>query len=244
MVQPGIARDLLADPLAGDSGFLPRCLICDPDSTIGTRFDANSRWNPALVEAFATRLGDILNTGMAMDPETRELKPRILPLSADARALLVTFSDAAERSQAPGGDMEAVRGHASKAAEQAARIAAVLTLWADMGAQAIGPEAMDNGIALARFYLLEAARLAGAARISAGVAKAEALRLWMLSPSWGKPWIRPRDILRLGPNSLRESPEVKRAVAVLEENGWLIPLDPGTVIEGKKCRQAWAIVRP
>ena len=45
--------------------------------------------------------------------------------------LLIAFSDAVEQAQAPGGEYELVRGHASKAAEQAARIAGVLTLWAD-----------------------------------------------------------------------------------------------------------------
>ncbi|MFU8803332.1 MAG: DUF3987 domain-containing protein, partial [Bradymonadaceae bacterium] len=29
MVQPGVARDLLSDPLAVDTGFLARFLICE-----------------------------------------------------------------------------------------------------------------------------------------------------------------------------------------------------------------------
>lgn len=243
MVQPGIAHELLADPLAGDSGFLPRCLICEPESTIGTRLQANSRWNPEPLADFAKRLGDILHTGMAMDLETRELKPRLLRLSAQARVMLEAFSDTVEKAQAPGGDMEPVRGYASKAAEQAARIAGVLTLWADMGVQEIGPEAMRNGIALARFYLFEAQRLAGVARVSAATAKAEALRKWLHSPSWQRSWITTRDVVRLGPNSLRETTEAQKAITMLAENAWLIPLPAGTKIEGSKRQQAWAVVR-
>lgn len=37
MVQPGVARAFMADPMAGDTGFLPRFLICEPVSTIGGR---------------------------------------------------------------------------------------------------------------------------------------------------------------------------------------------------------------
>lgn len=244
MVQPGIAYGLLADPLAGDSGFLARCLICEPESTIGTRLHDASSLKQAPLESFAERLGDILNTGMAMDPETRELKPRLLALSRDAKARLVRFHDAVERSQAPGGDMEAVRGHASKAAEQAARIAGVLTLWRDMGAQDVSGEAMGNGIELAKFYLLEAARLAGVATISEGVAKAVALQEWLVSPAWDKPWVTIREIVRLGPNRLRESPEAKRAVQMLVEHGWLVAMPPNSRIEGSARKEAWRVIHP
>ncbi len=243
MVQPVVAYALLADPLAADTGFLPRCLICEPASTIGTRLhDATSR-NEGPLRAFAGRLGDILHTGMAMDPETRELKPRRLALSNEARAALITFSDSVERSQAPGGDCETIKGYASKAAEQAARIAGVLTLWADLAAPEVTIATMQAGIALARFYLLEAQRLASVATISLAVSKAEALRKWLLSSSWGKPWITCREIVRLGPNRLRENPESKKAVQMLAEHGWLVPQPPGTLIEGKAVKESWKIIR-
>lgn len=243
MVQPVVAHALLADPLASDTGFLPRCLICEPASTIGTRLHDASAWNPGPLEAFGERLGDVLHTGMAMDPETRELKPRLLALTAEAESLLVQFSDAVEKAQAPGGNLESIRGYASKAAEQAARLAAVVALWGDMGTQEIAGAAMANGIELARFYLYEAARLSGVATVSVEVAKAEALRLWLLSASWDKSWVTLREIVRNGPNRLRESPEAKKAALLLVEHGWLVPLPPGTVIDGQARRQAWRIIR-
>lgn len=243
MVQPIVGHDLLADPLASDTGFLPRCLICQPESTIGTRLHAASRLDPVPVQAFGERLDEILQTAMPMEPQTRELQPRRLPLSPEARARLIEFSDSVERAQAPGGDMEAIRGFASKMAEQAARLAGVLELWGNMQAETVGVSAMTWGIALARFYLLEAQRLAGAATMSASVGAAEALRLWMLSDSWGNPWLTVRVVVRLGPNRLREGPTVKKAIQVLVEYGWLTPLDPGTVIDGQARRDAWRINR-
>lgn len=241
MVQPGIGHDLLADPLASDTGFLPRCLICDPESTVGTRFHWLSKDMPEPLEAFGRRLDEILQREWPMDPETRALKPRRLPLSPQARGLLIEFSDSVERAQAPGGDMETVRGFASKAAEQAARLAGVLELFADLDSAAVGAQAMGWGIELARFYLLEAQRLAGAARLSPAISAAEALRQWMLSGSWGETWLTVREIVRFGPSRLRESPAAKAAVQVLADHGWLIPLPAGTVLDGKARREAWRI---
>ncbi|MEP7223039.1 MAG: YfjI family protein [Novosphingobium sp.] len=243
MVQPVVAHALLADPLATDTGFLPRCLICEPASTIGTRlYDATKR-NDAPLQAFGERLGDILHTGMAMDPDTRELKPRRLALSTEARAALIRFSDSVERSQAPGGDCELIKGYASKAAEQAARIAGVLTLWTDLSAQEVTGDTMQAGIELARYYLMEAQRLASVATISVEVNKAETLRQWMLSASWGKPWLTLREVVRCGPNRLRESPQAKKALQMLIDHGWLVTQPPGTLIDGKAVKESWRIIR-
>lgn len=243
MAQPIVAHTFMGDPLAGDTGFLPRCLICEPPSTIGTRLIRHQPRDMAPLEAFAGRLGDLLNTGMAMDPETRALNPRRLYLSVGARGLLEAYYDETEKAQAPGGEFELIRGHASKTAEQAVRIAGVLTLWADMGRNEIDADMMANGIALARYYLSEAHRLAGVAMISIDVAKAEALRKWMLSPSWGKQWLTASNVLQRGPNCLRnELPQVMKAIEMLVETGWLIELPTMTDLDGKKRRQSWRIM--
>ncbi|MCL1629964.1 YfjI family protein [Roseibaca sp. V10] len=167
MVQPTVARDFMADPLAADTGFLPRFLICEPPSTIGTRMQANARRNDKALANFAARLRHILESPLPMDPETRELQPRTLHLTPDARTLLEAFADAIEAAQAPGGSLAHITGTASKAAEQAARIAGVLTLWRDLQAPAVEACDMADAIALAQFYLSEASRLASAATVSA-----------------------------------------------------------------------------
>src|SRR6056297_1604272 len=192
MVQPAVARKFMADPLAADTGFLPRFLICEPRSTIGTRMQATARRDDAALSAYALRLSCILETPLPMDPETRELQPRTLNLSSEARGLLVQFSDAIEAAQAPGRDLAHVTGTASKAAEQAARIAGVLTLWRDLHAPEVEAHDMADAIDLAQFYLSEASRLASAATVSAEIDRAETLRRWLLE-SWPEPEITVRD---------------------------------------------------
>ncbi|SFU00027.1 YfjI family protein [Sedimentitalea nanhaiensis] len=242
MVQPTVARAFMADPLAADTGFLPRFLMCEPPSAIGTRMQANARRDDVALVAFAERLRAILDTPLPMDEETRELQPRILGLTPDARALLASFADAIEAAQAPGGNLAHITGTASKAAEQAARIAGVLTLWADLDAQAVKADVMVDAITLAQFYLTEASRLASAATVSVEIDKAEALRKWLLE-IWPHPDVMARDVVRRGPNPLRESPKARAALRILEKHGWLVRLDAGAVVRGAARAEAWHIVR-
>ena len=173
MVQPSVARIFMADPLAVDTGFLPRFLICEPQSTIGSRLQANTTYDELALNTFSRRMRLILEAEMPMDAETRELRPRVLELAPDARALVAAFADAVEQAQGAGGSLAHITGTASKVAEQACRIAGVLTLWRDLNATDVPMSAMENGVALAKFYLSEASRLASAAVVSAEIDNAE-----------------------------------------------------------------------
>jgi hypothetical protein len=203
---------------------------------------ANAQRDDMALASFAGRLRAILASPLPMDPETRELQPRTLQLTPEARALLVAFSDAIEAAQAPGGDLAHITGTASKAAEQAGRIAGVLTLWRDLEAAKVEGRDMADAIDLAQFYLAEASRLASAALVSVEIDRAEALRRWLLE-SWPHPEIMVRDVVRLGPNALRESPKARAALGILEKHGWLMPLEAGTVVRGAARAEAWAIVK-
>ena len=251
MMQPDVARPLLADGLATGTGFLPRFLITEPPSTIGTRLSAKAQRDGPALWRHGNRLRAILDTPLPMDPDSRELTPRQLPLSADAREKLVVFADRIETHQRPGGTLAQITGFASKAAEQAARIAAVLTLWQDLDAGEVDAKAMDWGIALAQFYLSEARRLSDAASISVETAQAEKLRVWLMD-FWPDRAIREnrdpgtivaRDIVLWGPSAMRETKKAQRLAMVLAEYGWLAVLDPGTVVDGSARKLAFRIVR-
>jgi hypothetical protein len=242
MVQPTVARIFMADPLAADTGFLARFLMCEPPSAIGTRMQANARHDDAAIARFSERLRDILDTPPPMDPDTRALQPRVLALAPEARALLGGFHDAIEREQAPGASLAHITGTASKVAEQAARIAGVLTLWRDLQARSVQARDMGDAIALAQYYLAEASRLASAATISEEIDRAEALRRWLLD-GWPEADVLVRDVVRLGPNPLRESPKARAALGILEKHEWLVPLEPGALVRGAARKEAWRIVR-
>ena len=83
MVQPSVARIFMADPLAADTGFLPRFLMCEPQSTIGSRLQTNTKRADMELEVFSSRMRHILAKEMPMDDQTHALGPRVLELSAD-----------------------------------------------------------------------------------------------------------------------------------------------------------------
>ena len=244
LAQPHAAHALLADPLAGDLGFLARCLICEPASTIGARMQASAREPGPGLAQFSHRLFEVLDSPLPMDEKTRALEPRTLTLAPEARALLRQYADHVEAAQRKGGEFEHVTAAASKSAEQACRIAGVMALWADLHAPVVTGETMADAITLAQFYLVEASRLADAATVSVEIERAERLRCWLLE-SWPHPEILPRDVLRLAPiRALRESPAARKALEVLASHGWLEALPEGAEVRGVARKMAYRIVRP
>lgn len=247
MVQPSIAHQFMSDPLAVDTGFIARFLITEPNSTIGTRLYSNSKIDYFQISSFNLRLSSILNTPMQIDEKTGALKPKTLNLIPEARELLITYYNSIELKQSKSGNLKHITGTASKSAEQAVRIAGVLTLWTDVEAKVITFKTMEDAITLTKFYLSEALRLSEVSRISKEINLAEHLRNWLLE-KWPHKHILPRDILRLGPNCLRDIKKVKVATTVLEEHGWLIKNNVGTILPDENGHEAarkvsWNIIR-
>jgi hypothetical protein len=177
-----------------------------------------------------------------MDERTRELKPRLLPLSTEARQLLAAYSDEVELKQGPNQPYRNITGFASKSAEQAARIAGVLTLWEDLNAEEVTAETMQNGITLADYYVVEASRLISGVMVDAEIDRAEKLRVW-LQDTWQEPEITNRDVVQSGPNCVRDSKAAKKALQMLEDHGWLVAMPKGAVVRGSARSKAWKVVR-
>jgi Protein of unknown function (DUF3987) len=253
MVQPIVARPLLADPVATGQGFLARFLITDPPSAIGTRLRrGHSKSSDTAIAAMAQRLLTILHAPKPCSQDNpQELAPRQLPLSVGARELLWQYYEQVETAQRPGGEFEGVSGFASKSPEQAARIAGVLTLWGELDAPEVAAETMAGAITLAQYYLGEAKRLCETAEISADTCMAEKLRRWLLD-SWPAKaraegriaeFIVPSDIAKHGPNSLRVTEIAKKHLRILMAHGWVSLMPPNTEVDGVARKLAYRIVR-
>jgi hypothetical protein len=213
-----------------------------PSTIYSQRLSVNTRRDDTALDNFAWRLKSVLSQTMPTWNDGRTLKPERLALTPSARELLVSFSDIMEEAQAPRGNLSHVTGTASKVAEQAARIAGVLTLWADLEANEVQADVMADAIDLAQFYLSEASRLASVATVSVEISKAEALRKWLIE-IWQEPEVLARDVVQFGPNALRETPKARAALGILEKHGWLVALEAGTVVRGSSRKQAWKIVK-
>ena len=125
-LQPETMRQFIDNTrgLARGSGFLARFLIAWPQSTQGRRMfkEAPESW-PALAR-FHGRLAELLECELPID-ETGILRPVMLGLDASAKEIWVEFHNIVESELLPGGDMAEARDVASKAADNAARLAAL-----------------------------------------------------------------------------------------------------------------------
>ena len=234
MVQPEAAGRVLADPLLRDQGFLSRFLIAAPDSLAGTRFWQEPREGiePALRRYFGRMLSVFEAEAPSSNDLGNELMPRGLEFSSVGRDLWIGFHDEVESDQKADGRWAGLRDVASKAAEQAARIAGVLTIVDNHSADAITADAMERGCNLMRWYLDEALRLAEEIRIPQDIADAQILLDWLAARSIHQ--ATAADIQKRGPAPLRRKGRMDPAIDVLVEKGWLVP--------DKISRRAWSIV--
>lgn len=234
MLQPIVAESILSDDLLTQQGFLARCLLGWPPTRAGSRqyreYDLSG--DPAMT-GYWRRMGVLLDRPPPLRAGTRnELEPRRLSVDRDAKALLVQLADGIEHTMRTDGEMAQTRAWASKGAEQALRIAGVLTIVENPDAGTITRATLERAGDIAAYHLGEAARIAGTAAIPRAIRHAESILDWCRSR--GLETISSRDLLRLGPNSIRTADAVSAAMATLERHGWAEPIRNGK-------RRAWAI---
>jgi hypothetical protein len=62
---------------------------------------------------------------------------------------------------------------------------------------------------------------------------------------WKHPEILLSEVLQNAPvRALRDRPTAQKAVAMLAEAGWVVPLEKGTMVRGAARKEAYRIVRP
>lgn len=239
MVQPVIAERVLSDDVLCGQGFLPRCLVAWPQSTIGTRMyrEGDLSRDPALLR-YWSRMRDLLTAAPILRDGTRnELQPRALVMAPDARARWIAVADAIEADMR--GEFAGIQAWASKAASQAARIAGVLTLVEEPGAGVIRLETIERAAVLTLYHLREAARVVGTSSVPARVRHAEALLEWCRDT--GRTRLYSRDALRNGPNAIRTNEAFTAAADVLEAAGWAVFVEGGAVMDGRHRARVWDV---
>lgn len=99
---------------------------------------------------------------------------------------------------------------------------------------------MQHGIELARFYLNEAKRLIEVSIVSRELQAADNLLKW-ISEKYGTTCFVFSDILQNGPNEIRDSRRLKKLFDILTENGWLIKMPNGTIVDDKSRNTAYRL---
>jgi putative DNA primase/helicase len=243
--QPEVMDKLLNDPLANGQGFLARCLVAWPETTIGTRFSnsfTQADYRPEIKRLYAT-----LKVLTEAEPRTsefskQELDPIELPLADDSLiAIALGAVNQFERLMKSGSDLCELTDRASKAVENACRIAGILAvIESGMATRSLKASHLNNGLILMQWYLAEALRIRSVSLIPSEVKHAEML----------VSWLKDRDIklfstsmiLTNGSNQLRCKARLDPAIKVLMDSGYINQNEPNTLIDGKKARTSWRVL--
>jgi len=205
--------------LARGTGFLARFLVSWPESTQGTRpfTEAPANW-PALV-SFNNRLTAILNRHAPIDNDGG-LSPVMLTLAPDAKAVWVAFHNVIEAELSSGHELHEVRDVASKTADNAARLAALLhTFTGNIGP--IDVEAMESAARVTYWHLTEAKRFLGELAMPAELVNPARLDAWLLDYCKRERTdkVATSQIQQYGPGSLRNKKVFTEALKELIELG-------------------------
>lgn len=165
--------------LARGTGFLARFLVSWPESTQGFRpFTEPPKTWPKLA-AFNRRIIEILNTPAPINDQGA-LAPLMLEFTPAAKQAWIAFHDALELELRSGGDLCDVRDVASKTADNAARLAALLHVFTNGIGGAIGDDSFENASRIAAWHLSESRRFFGELALPAELANAARLDSWMI----------------------------------------------------------------
>ncbi|MDH4378374.1 MAG: DUF3987 domain-containing protein [Vampirovibrionales bacterium] len=223
MIQGVIADTLFSSPEMVQQGFLARFLISWPESMAGARgYNATNLKNTPAFQIFENKMKKILKKTypkkiLKGKPPQSELAN--ISLSHEAKRLYMKFYEVVEAQQGKEGLYNSFKAFASKAPEQALRIAAVLTLFNDTEAKTIAGETMHSGIILAQYYLDEALRVSERARVDSNVLLAQKLLDWLIKE--GKTSIDLKTVYQRGPNPLRSKDMALNALRILEKHYWV-----------------------
>jgi len=248
MLQPIVAYRIIANQLLMGQGFLPRCLVTQPQSKIGSRMyvEASTR-NHTAVRAMEQRFGELLKRGMTL--KAHEKSQRNISLDADAKAYWIKLHDEFEADSSE--KYEPIQAMACKAAEQVARIAAVLAYLDDSDLKSIPRDAVERAASLMGFYLNESLRLQQMAEEDQRKQLAEKFLEWVFKERDKSVAQRSKEnpenvqfhmqgLLQRGPNQLRTKAKAERILKFLHDHGLAKKL-PATKFGDVERKEAWEI---
>ncbi len=218
MMQPILLQKLASksDGIGRQSGFLARCLIAYPKSAMGARFYKEP---PAELEGLADYeyfLTEALNKSEHLTRDGCHNLP-ILSFSPAAKQTWTAFFNRVETGlKQPQGQWVEVKDFASKAAENAARLAALFHLFKGADGD-IQSESTEQAIEIIQWHLEETRRLLAPLPAETQLADAEKLMKWLLSKNLRQ--TTPRAIQQSSPIRQRERRD--NALSVLIEHHWV-----------------------
>ena len=220
MVQPIISSKALADPILQGQGIMARFLICHEPSIAGTRFLINrdltkgAKNDPAIgryLQTITQLLERHVNTN-----ESGELELKTSEIKGEALNTWCALHDGIEENILLGKRFADIKPFASKAAENAARIAAVLAFIEGYENPTVGH--IERAGTLISYYLESMMMRTREALQDADALLARDLLEWIKTNGSN---LTSNDFKRLSPISIRPAKKARKILAFLVESGHL-----------------------
>jgi len=222
MIQPEALRGFIerAGALPRGSGFIARFLIAWPASTQGHRPYRRAPQAMPAVDVFNARVRALLDTPLTTDAQGG-LAPTMLDLSPAAHAAWVHAYDHIERQLGGAGHYASIRDVAAKAAENIARLAALLHVLDHGPAGEIDESSVESASRIIDWHLHEARRLLADLDAPPELSAAIRFDAWLRDEALrtGDPRIASARIYQYGPGCVRDSKALRAALALLDERG-------------------------
>lgn len=222
MIQPEALRGFIerAGALPRGSGFIARFLIAWPASTQGHRPYRRAPQAMPAVDVFNARVRALLDTPLTTDAQGG-LAPTMLDLSPAAHAAWVHAYDHIERQLGGAGHYASIRDVAAKAAENIARLAALLHVLDHGPAGEIDESSVESASRIIDWHLHEARRLLADLDAPPELSAAIRFDAWLRDEALrtGDPRIASARIYQYGPGCVRYSKALRAALALLDERG-------------------------
>jgi putative DNA primase/helicase len=195
-------------------------LIAWPASTQGTRAYRSTPASTPAVDRFASRITALRDIPLPTDA-AGGLNPVTLDLSPAARVAWIRAHDDIESGLGFGGDYQSVRDVAAKAAENVARLAALFHVLAHGPTGSVGVDAIEGAVRIVGWHLHEARRLLADLDTPPALAAAIRLDTWLLNEvrGTGSGRVPTTRVYQFGPACVRDSRDLKTALATLNERG-------------------------
>ena len=233
MIQPDLLRQFLGrkNGEARNSGLLARMLVAYPPSTQGTRTIGDTpRFHEFWVKSFHTHINKILSQYYSADGRINE-KRHTIEFSWEAREAWIHYYNTIESELTANGALADVRDHASKIAENMARMAALFQIIQCQGTD-IDIDSIEGAAKICLWHLQEFKRLFGdAQQMSEDYSNARALEKWLREKTQSyyqhqhqhqQFWISKTNIYRYAPPKLRHKIALDKALDILMVEGKII----------------------
>jgi len=199
--------------LARGTGFFARFLLSRPESTQGYRLYSEPPFHMHGVSAFNDRLYNILKNGDTIDKDGK-LTPSMLKLTPEAKEAWIAFHDGIERQLVAGGQYQDIRDVASKIADNAVRLAALIHVF-EGNDGAITVEAFLAAQAVVQWHLDESRRFFSEFTMPNELADAARLERWLVNVcrTNSTTFVRKNDLRQKGP--VRDKKALEAAIGEL-----------------------------